>query len=726
MDPVIAARLNSDGKNSPFFDSNLASKVATVSRQYVENGLGALNYATIDFDAATDLVDMAQPIYDPQNFSKVDRAAAINFRHPLTFTEMTTLATFVAQILFGGEQARSVEAQKPEDEAASDDINELLAWNDRKIAIYLQGWLWTWAAVVYNRGVWYETTSQDVGIEMEEVLEDDITKEKVQVYNKDGSLRMRKGEPVLAYPKYTRFRSKPKYSGFHNHLDLVSPYDFICDPSLSVTRFQEGRYAGHRVMIPWIELVRRSQLDPSDDAYVVPSVVRKLKTQKGQTTTPTVLGGVQGPNTTRTWWERTLRGANAAGFGGVGTGLVPGSDAVNKDDGGTIECWNLTIRAKPSMLDLYPEDENTELIQMLTTSQGDVLSLNIRPNKHNQFPYAVGEARPNAHRQLTPGWALAIKPIQDRVDDLNLTHSTAQKRMGNIMVADATKIDLSNLLDRDKNGLVALVTDKGRGTPLAEMITQIPLKDVTAGYNDEMAMWIKTAENTTGAHASIQGQTQDPSQTATQFDGVQEMATGRISSIARCLSQQAIEPQTRRFVENFQQFCPDEMMIRVVGKGSDFDPDNPPEKYKLIKQADIQAGFDVVSHDGAMPGSDAKTVAAASRAIEAWSANPNLAQAFDTTIPGALDPIRIFRDLLKKTGLPVEKFSVTSEQAQKNAISKLQSQGIMQPGAAPIQPVGSPSVATPPPVDATGMPSATQLPPTPSAEPPPPGSNLPA
>lgn len=718
MDPCLAIKLN-DEKGNEYYNSELANNIATVCKNYVENGLGALNYAVCDFDAATDLVEMAQPIIDPQNFSKIDRAAAINFRHPLTFTEMVTLTTAVAQILFGGQQARSVEAQKPEDENAAQDINELLAWNDAKIGLYLQGWLWCWAAVVYNRGVWYETTAQDIGIELEPVEEDDISKKQIPLKNKDGSTKMRQGKPVMGYPKRTRFRTKPVYSGFHNHLDLVSPYDFICDPSLPVIRFQEGRYAGHRVMIPWIELVRRSKLDPSDDAYVVPSVVLKLKTQKGNTTTPTVIGGVQGPNTTRTWYERTMRGANAAGFGGVGTGLVPGSDAVNKDDGGTIECWNMTIRQKPSILGLYPEDENLELINMLTTSQGDVLSINVLPNKHNQFPYAVGEGKPNAHRQLTPGWALAIKPIQDRVDDLNITHSTAQKRMGNIYLVDQTKCDIANLLAPDKNGLMVMRTEAGRSATADECIKQIPVTDTTARYPDEMAMWIETAENTTGAHASVQGQTADPSQTATQFEGTQEMAMGRISSIARCLSEMAICPQTRRWVENLQQFMPSETMIRVTGQGSDFDPDNPPEKYRTIKKADIQAGFSVIAHDGSLPGADAKTIAAASRAIEAWSANPNLAAAFDNTIPGAFDPIRIFRELMKKSGLNTVKFSVTREQAQQNALSKAQSQGM------PIQPVGQQQIAAPPPVDASGLPSAAQLPPTPTAEPPPPGATLP-
>ena len=120
-----------------------------------------------DFDAATDLVEMYAPIEDAANFSKLDRNSALNFRHPMTFTEMITLTTFVAQILFGGQQARSVEGQGEDDAQKADDVNALLSWNDAKLGIYMQGWLWCWAAIVYNRGVWYEDTDQDTVIERE-------------------------------------------------------------------------------------------------------------------------------------------------------------------------------------------------------------------------------------------------------------------------------------------------------------------------------------------------------------------------------------------------------------------------------------------------------------------------------------------------------------------------------------------------------------------------------
>lgn len=727
MDPLISFRLD-NGKNNRFFDSVFSNRIKSCARQYIDSGLASLNFYVPDFDCATDLVSMYAPVVDAINYGRLERNDALNFRHPMTFTQMHTLTTYVCQILFGGETARSVDARKDDDQKAVDDINALLAWNDSQLDIYFQGWLWVWASLVFNRGVWFEGNGKDKTVTWEEVEELDFTQEPIPVYKRDGvTPRLRAGKPVTTYPTRTRMRMKRNWSGFKNTLHIVSPYDFISDPQMPVARFQEGRFAGHRVMIPWLELKRRSMLDPHDDEYVIPSVVEKIKTQKGSTTAPAGLGQTQGMNSSRTYYDRMLRGASATGMGGIGSGLVPGADGINKQDGGVCECFSMTIRQRPRELGMYDDDE-ASLITMLITNQADVLSVNVLENEHDEFPYCIGEGRPNAHRQFTPGWALAIKPCQDRVDDLNMTHATAQKRMGNILLIDATKCDVSNLLSPDKNGLLIMRTPAGTGVPMDDVVGQIPLKDVTANYNEEMAMWIDTSENVTGVHGYIQGQTEDPSQTATQFDGTQQMAAGRISSIARLLSEMALTKQTRRFVMNFQQYMPDEMMVRIIGKGKDFNPDTPVQKFQTVKKADIQVGFDVVPHDGAMPGANSKIVAAATRAIEAISTNPLLAGLADKTIPGNIDLNEVFIDTLEKSGLPVGEFRITREQAMKNLQAKqlASGQGVQpmpQPGAdnPPTQ-----AIAAPPPIDASGMPSDSQLPPIPSAAPPPTGNGLPA
>jgi len=75
--------------------------------------------------------------------------------------------------------------------------------------------------------------------------------------------------------------------------------------------------------------------------------------------------------------------------------------------------------------------------------------------------------------------------------------------------------------------------------------------------------------------------------------------------------------------------------------------------------------------------------------------------------------VKIFRDLLKKSGLPVQKYQVTREEAAKNAQAMLASQGVPQ-----LPQPGMPQQGAPVPMAAPGIPSAGEVPPIPPATPP--------
>lgn len=206
---------------------------------------------------------------------------------------------------------------------------------------------------------------------------------------------------------------------------------------------------------------------------------------------------------------------------------------------------------------------------------------------------------------------------------------------------------------------------------------------------------------------------------------------------------------------NIQQWMPDEQEVRITGEADDdYDPEVTPPKYMTIRReaqtdeekaelakqqaefdklaqaatsqglpapepppellrgdaVDIQFQFDVTSHDGAMPGTDQRSVAAASRLIEA-AANPAFQPCFNPTVPGNIDPKALLFWTAKKAGLPTKNFLITRETAQKNLQSMQQAQGVQPPP-------GTPNIPPPAPPQAPGIPSAGQLPPIPSAAPP--------
>lgn len=721
MEPSLEIRLN---ENSANYESSLYRKLSKTARDYVQAGVSVLNYYVPAFDVAYDILN-CYASGRKEDFEKGDRCAPENFIHPMGATEIWTLATYISQILFGGETTRRVEPRNPDDEPKADVVNELLAWNDGQQQTYNQGFAWVLDALAVNRGVLYDRWQDMFEVTLEPV-ETQLPYEPT--IDPETNKKTRKPRDWVA-PVSTRFRKKRTKVGGFVKIDPISPYDFICDPTMPPARFQEGRFAGHRVVLTWQELKRRSELPVDDYNYVLPKVVEKLKNSKGRTSVTVAAGATT--STSRSYFERNRRAQPVI--------TMTGSDKVDREDGGVVECWCIQIRAKPKDYDIFPEDEEMELIELLIAGETDLLSVNVTTNCHDEFPYAIGEGRPNAHMQFSPSWTLIIRGPQAYVDYLQSRHQESIARTsGNIFIGDPLMVDFEAFTNPKKDGLMIPITPEGAasGKPIDQIISQVRVVDSTANFVDEMAVYQQTAEQATGVNAAVQGQTEDPGQTLGQFDTVQQMATGRISTLARLLSAAALVPQTQRIISNLSQFLPDEITIRVTGENQPFDGEKPPQKFMQVRRdasafpqggvdeagnaiprdpradlPDIQGSFDVIPHDGAMPGTSQRKVAALSRAVEAWSSNPALSICFDNTVQGNIDPRRMFFKLLKASDFPVGDLLVTKEQAMQNLQQRMLASG-MGTGLPPQQPAA-------PPVDpATGMPSATELPQIPSASPP--------
>jgi len=100
------------------------------------------------------------------------------------------------------------------------------------------------------------------------------------------------------------------------------------------------------------------------------------------------------------------------------------------------------------------------------------------------------------------------------------------------------------------------------------------------------------------------------------------------------------------------------------------------------------------------------------------------AQFFDDTVAGNLNGKRVILESIKAAGMRLSNFIVTPDQAKKNAMEKMRAQGapVMEgqggepiaTGQLPVPEGETPMIET----EAGNIPSAEELPPTPTAEPP--------
>src|ERR1035441_5560934 len=148
---------------------------------------------------------------------QIERGHPKRFILPMTATQITTMTTYVAQVLFGQETPWKVEGRRPEDEVPGEFMNQILRWNAEQQPTYLLGYLWCQDAIAVNRGIFYNSWAPILRPEMVETPVID-------------PLEL---DPSTGMPKtYMRPTRRNKVIGSFNKLEIVSPYDFVCDPSL--------------------------------------------------------------------------------------------------------------------------------------------------------------------------------------------------------------------------------------------------------------------------------------------------------------------------------------------------------------------------------------------------------------------------------------------------------------------------------------------------------------
>jgi hypothetical protein len=656
--------------------------------EYAKMGLDSVAYWMNEFDAAHDML-MAYAALSKKDFEQLEKNHPRRFVLPMTATQLYTMATFITQMLFGQESPHKVEARGAEDEEPSEYMNQLLRWNTEQQSTYLLGFLWVLDALTYNRSIFYNSWRE-------------LT--KVQVVNEEVPDEFTEPDPETGeQPMYLRPKKQRNVIGGFCRYDLVSVYDFFCDPQLPLWRLNDMRFCGHRFKLSWAELHRRSRLPVDHPAYVRPEAVENLKHKRRAMTVASApplqdSGGTAAARPdammSRTYFER-LR---------VNGPLT--SELANSKDPGNIECLELWAKLVPKDHELGPGEEPV-VFQFIVANGDTVLSVTESTYAHELYPYSVAEGRPSGYYQFSPSWTFILKGLQDHIDWLKNKHQEALGRtIGNVFIADPTKVDLEDFLDPDKEGMIIPLKPEASGN-IRDIIQQVPIKDLTERFHEEMIQFVDYADTVTGANASMQGDMNADPNSATQFAGTQQMSAGRLASIARILSTMGVVNQTRQIVSNFQQFLEVPQVMRYQPDRLDIPSALRQVKAITVDSDSIQGEFDFIAHDGTLPGTDTKKVAAITRLLETSAMFPQVFMPQE----GNLDPRALIFAAAKGSGLNVENFQYTAEGLQQMAnASATASTGLVVPpgGQAP----GAPPSAIPP----GGPPGPT--PATPSLQPP--------
>jgi hypothetical protein len=656
-------------------DTAFREKIKKIALDYISLGKSALSYYSADFDYAYDML-LGYAAMTKEDLEKLERGHPRRFILPMVSTQITTMTTYIAQMLFGSDQPHKVAPRGPEDETSAEFINQLLRWNAEQQQMYHTGFLWVQDALTANRGIFYNCWQPLYGPK--------FVVEQVQ-------------HPDKPNETYERTRVMKEIIGGYCRAFLVSPYDFICDPAMPLWRFQEGRFAGHRTTVTMVELERRSKLPPEHPEYVMAWAVQELKEKRKEKTGAGAPPPATNPGSTG---QDRLMSRSAYERDRVAGSPSPTGKA-DKNDGGVVDCFCLNVTLSPAENEIYSSAANQPAIfTILVADDRTVLNFDESRYAHLAYPYSAAEAKPNGMYQFSPSWASTLKPLQDYVDYLKNRHQDAISRtVGNVFICDPTKVDIDDFLDPTKEGKIIPLRTEAGGAKISDVIQQVAIKDLTENFEGEMLSFMKLSEAASGATSQIQGQAQGDS-SATEFAGSQQMAAGRLSSIARLLSTQGLVEQTRQFVSMFQQFLTLPQAIRFVP--TEDTPEQLLAAASFVLNRDlIQGQFDYIDNDGTLPGTDGKKVAAITRILE----TAGMFQQVFMPAPGNLDPRKLIFAAAKASDVNIQNFKYRPQDMGSAAppppdagMGGPPPGGGQQPGPAPAQPA-PPGI---PPIDLGG------------------------
>lgn len=228
-----------------------------------------------------------------------------------------------------------------------------------------------------------------------------------------------------------------------------------------------------------------------------------------------------------------------------------------------------------------------------------------------------------------------IHDIQDLVDFLFTSHvMNVRKAVNDMFVVDPYLVNIFDLVDPEPGGIVRLRRAAwGKAGAVKDAIFQVPVQDVTQGHVADAEYLMSFVQQVTGATDQVQGvlQHRGPRISSAQAQGAMRSSLSRLEHTARIISMQAHMPIARIMASHVQQLMERETYVKVTGEmeqrmAADYGIDVQNNRV-LANPLDLVANYDLIEHDGTVPGSE--DVSTMVELFQIMAQNPVVGMHFD-------------------------------------------------------------------------------------------------
>jgi len=215
--------------------------------------------------------------------------------------------------------------------------------------------------------------------------------------------------------------------------------------------------------------------------------------------------------------------------------------------------------------------------------------------------------------------------ISSRIHDI-------RKNLNGTTIVDPFRINYDDLTD-SRPGKVVRALRNAWGTDITKSVFQLPTNDVTKGNIQDMLFIMDTMKRSSGAVDSLQGVMRGGSErrSATEARDTRMSALSRLEKTARLVGEQAHHDIAMQFAHNTIQLMEEDSYVRAVGEWeealrNDFNLKGD-ESHVKVSPLDLTAPFDVIPHDGRLPGGEYADLMI--QMFQTIGSSPELAQIFD-------------------------------------------------------------------------------------------------
>lgn len=269
---------------------------------------------------------------------------------------------------------------------------------------------------------------------------------------------------------------------------------------------------------------------------------------------------------------------------------------------------------------LIPRDYNlsdsTEPEIWLIGLAGDqiIIQCNKVDNIHGMIPIVVNAPDFDGHTLLPNSRLETIYGLQQFMDwSFNSMIANQRKSLNDMFVVDPSLINMYDLSNPGPGKLIRLRRSVfGRG--VNDAVKQLEVRDVTQNNINNVLFVMDMINRTSAAVDSVQGIIRRGSErrTATEFQGTFGSALSRLEKTAKMVWLQGHHPLQDILAQDTQQYMKGEQYARInkewqeiivsqFGKNSVFEAS--PGNYKAIINPDrLNYNYDIIAHDGTMPG----------------------------------------------------------------------------------------------------------------------------